>query len=313
MASSSKKESRSTDAAPGGSSTVRVAAVQMRSTLGDVHGNMARADALIRHATEKGAKFVVLPETALHGYLSQNLQQTWHISGRPLSNKIHGGKKELMEPFGDLRQITQTVPGPITDHYVGLSVELGTYIVVPFIEKEVISGDSDDNNNDKHDDYRFYNGCVLTTPDGSIGLHYRKNHLWPLIDNAWASAGDSKAIMDTPYGRVGLAICFDVHVMFDRYRQCREEEKLWTLLYPIAWVDDLASTWFDNELPRRVQQAGFHVVGANWSVDQEQPWNGYGFSRVIRSDGLVVAKAETSTGDEIVLADLEWCTKEAAP
>jgi len=76
----------------------------MGSKLGDVRGNVARADAFIRRAAAKGAKFIVLPEAAIHGYLSQDLQQTRHVNGRPLSFKIHGESHEKMDAVGDLSQ-----------------------------------------------------------------------------------------------------------------------------------------------------------------------------------------------------------------
>jgi len=84
-----------------------------------------------------------------------------------------------------------------------------------------------------------------------------------------------------------------------------EEPSLWALLYPVAWVSDGDDAeWFGMELPRRVRATGFHVVGANWSTDEPQPWHGAGFSSVISADGTLLAQARTRTGAEIVVADL---------
>src|SRR5436305_1034625 len=54
--------------------TVMVAAVQCSSVLGDVAGNRRKLTALVREAATHGAKIIVLPETAVTGYLSQDLR-----------------------------------------------------------------------------------------------------------------------------------------------------------------------------------------------------------------------------------------------
>ena len=61
--------------------TVRVAAVQMASVMGNVDGNLDRAEALVREAAAGGAVFVVLPEAAVSGYLSQDLSTNWMGAG----------------------------------------------------------------------------------------------------------------------------------------------------------------------------------------------------------------------------------------
>ena len=38
------------------------------------------------------------------------------------------------------------------------------------------------------------------------------------------------ACYDTEYGKVGLAICFDIHEMPEKYKP----HDIWALLYPIA-------------------------------------------------------------------------------
>jgi predicted amidohydrolase len=50
------------------------------------------------------------------------------------------------------------------------------------------------------------------------------------------------------------------------------------------------------------------VIGANWSVDEEQEWSGYGYSTIIASDGRVLAQAKTRTGSEIIYAELPVST-----
>src|SRR4051794_29217675 len=70
--------------------TVKVAAVQCPSDLGDVAGNTKRLTALVTEAAKAGAKIVVLPETAITGYLSQDLKTNWHVKGMPIDPRFTG-------------------------------------------------------------------------------------------------------------------------------------------------------------------------------------------------------------------------------
>ncbi len=61
--------------------TVKVAAVQCSSILGDVEGNRKKLTALVSEAAGEGAKIIVLPEAAITGYLSQDLKTNWRTQG----------------------------------------------------------------------------------------------------------------------------------------------------------------------------------------------------------------------------------------
>jgi len=144
----------------------------------------------------------------------------------------------------------------------------------------------------------------LVSPEGKMVAHYRKNTPWPHPEKSWASAGTEVACCDTPYGRVGLAICFDIHSILEKY----EPHNLWALLYPIAWVDTYPlARWFHNYLPsQRLKKFPHHVVGCNWSVDKNEDWLGYGFSTIYMRGGTVVNTAKTFYGPEIIYADLPF-------
>ena len=67
---------------------VKVAAIQAASDPGDLAGNTKRFTALIREAARNGAKFIVLPEASITGYLSQDLKTNWNAKGRQLRNEF---------------------------------------------------------------------------------------------------------------------------------------------------------------------------------------------------------------------------------
>lgn len=269
--------------------TVKVAAIQCSSELGDVAGNRAKITRLVEEATREGAKIIVLPETAITGYLSQDLKTNWHLAGWPIEKSFVGK---------DPAPFAETVPGPSTEHFCGLAQRLGVYITVPLLEV-----DRGDPKVKPGANPRYFNTVCLAAPSGKLMAHYRKLTPWPHPEKSWATPGDRGVqTFDTEYGRVGLAICFDIHTILEKY----EPVKIWALLYPIAWVDDEhPAEWFWHRLPERIKPFNHYVIGANWSVDQKPEWRGYGFSTIYAPGGKILASARSLHGSEIVYATLE--------
>jgi predicted amidohydrolase len=265
-------------AQPAAPKTVKVAAVQCSSDLGDVAGNTKKLTALVKEAAGNGAKIVVLPQTAVTGYLSQDLKTNWHVKGLPLDAEFEGK---------DPSRFAEPVPGKSAKHFCALAHDLGIYLTIPLLEA---------------DGKRFFKTVCLANPEGELVAHYRKLTPWPRPEKSWATPGDRGVqTCDTEYGRVGLGICFDIHTILEKY----EGKKLWALLYPIAWVDtEHPAEWMFHKLPERVKPFQHHLIGANWSVDRPQAWRGYGFSVIVSNEGKVVATAKSLHGSEIVYAEL---------
>jgi predicted amidohydrolase len=263
--------------------TVKVAAIQCSSDLGDVAGNRAKLTKLVEQAARNGAKIIVLPEAAITGYLSQDLKTNWRLASLPIEKSFTGK---------DPGPFAEAVPGPSTDHFAALAKRLGVYITVPLVEVD---------KTDKRT--RFFNTVCLAAPNGQIVAHYRKLTPWPFPEKSWATPGDlGVATYQTEYGLVGLAICFDIHTILEKY----QPHHIWALLYPIAWVDEEhPADWFWHRLPQRIKPFEHYVIGANWSVDQKQAWRGYGFSTIYSPTGEILATAKSLYGSEIIYADLK--------
>jgi predicted amidohydrolase len=271
---------------------VKVAAVQCSSVLGDVKGNREKLTGLVRQAATNGAKIIVLPETSITGYLSQDLRTNWHVAGRPIEKEFQGRDPE---------SAAEAVPGPSTEHFCRLAKELGVYVTVPLLEAVrppkaapgpagVVPKPS------------YFNTVCLASPKGELVAHYRKLTPWPHPEQSWATAGDRGVqTYDTEYGRVGLAICFDIHTILEKY----QPRRIWALLYPIAWVDNShPADWFWHRLPERLRPFRHYLIGANWSMDGPQSWYGYGFSEILSPEGRVLACAHSLYGSEIVYAEI---------
>jgi len=261
---------------------VLVAAAQMPSRMGQVAANIARMERLARQAASRGAHVVVFPEAAVTGYLSQDLQINWRVGDRPLSLEFREGRSP--------RGVARSVPGPTIRRFGRLARQLSVYLVVPFVERDPATG-------------LYHNTACLVGPDGRLLLHYRKVNPWPHPEDSWATAGRQLAVARTPFGKLGLLICYDIHTEPQRLAAAGAD----MLLYPIAWVDDPASKWFEEDLPRIARQNGVAIVGANWSVEhprKNRGWHGAGQSRIIDAGGRTLARATGEVGEEILYAEL---------
>ncbi|MEX2216905.1 MAG: carbon-nitrogen hydrolase family protein [Phycisphaeraceae bacterium] len=263
--------------------TVRVAAIQFISAFADPAANRKGLQPLIREAAKNGAKIIVLPETAITGYMPTDLKRTWQVDNRELSGGLTG-----VNP----KDAAETVPGQSTKAFAALAGELGIYLTIPLLEVDKKSGE-------------YFNTIVLADPEGKIVLHYRKLNPWPWAERGWATTGDrGHQYIDSPYGRLGLLICYDINFEPPKLKK----KKVDHLLYCIAWVDDENSTWFKKQLPAIAKENNLNIIGANWSLEAaiEKPdWHGYGNSLIISNEGNVMTKVKSDFGNEIIYAELK--------
>lgn len=261
------------------SKIVKVAAIQFISRWARPAENRKALEPLVREAARNGAKIVVLPETAIPAYMSHDIRLTWQIAGRSVTRGLEGVSPEA---------VAETVPGGSTEILGRWAKELGIYLTVPLVEVEP-------------KEKKYYNTAVLMGPDGKIALHYRKLNPWPWAERGWATPGDrGHQVLDTPYGRLGLLICYDIN--FEPMKL--KEKQVDHLLYPIAWVDEPGSTWFSKSLPEIARNANINIIGANWSVPDQPGWHGYGQSVILSRTGKTLARAKNDLGSEILYADL---------
>jgi predicted amidohydrolase len=88
----------------------------------------------------------------------------------------------------------EEVPGPSTDALERECARLGLYVVCGLLERD---GDA------------LRNAAVLIGPDGLIGI-YRKTHLPFLGVDRFVVPGDALPVFETPLGRIGIEICYDL-------------------------------------------------------------------------------------------------------
>lgn len=164
----------------------KVAAIQMASGP-NVRANLSEAGRLIQDAVKQGAELVVLPENFAHMGMSE--QDTLKVAEPPL-DAIHSG---------DMTPVQGFLSNTAREHSIWLVG--GTTALVSDTPGKVRSA------------------CLLFNDQGEQVARYDKIHLFDIDfgekggaynESSFTEAGDQVVVVDTPFGKLGLAICYDL-------------------------------------------------------------------------------------------------------
>ena len=165
------------------STTITIALAQMDVPIGQPEANLARARDFAAQASQAGADLLLLPELWLHGYdLAQG--EKWAA------------------PLGE---------GGFA-HMSALAREFGLYLAGSTLERHAEGGSGEPGRTGSGEPGRTVsNTAVLYAPDGALLGSYRKIHLFRLMQEPrYLAPGDHATLCPTPWGPVGLAICYDI-------------------------------------------------------------------------------------------------------
>lgn len=140
-------------------------------------------------------------------------------------------------------------------------------------------------------DNTVYNSSVFCLPDAKVHI-YRKTHIPLLGLDGFVSKGDSLAVFDTEFGKVGLIVCFDM-----RFPEAVREEALQGARL-IAHSTNLPSTGkvyaeFINRT--RACENRVFVVSAN-RIGNERGYCFIGHSQIIDCNGNVLQEIGEKEG-----------------
>lgn len=153
---------------------ITISTVTFNAAWNQKEKNLNRIKGYIEAAAKKGSDIVVFPEMALTGYDDQ--------AEVPKSEKMQTKQAEI-------------IPGPSSNAIAELAKEYSIYIIMGMPER------------DSSDSSILYNALAIAKPDGTVSS-YRKMQLPPPEPN-WATRGDKPFILDTKWGPIGIAICYD--------------------------------------------------------------------------------------------------------
>tara|TARA_R110002167_G_scaffold359939_1_gene577123 strand:+ start:149003 stop:149833 length:831 start_codon:yes stop_codon:yes gene_type:complete len=164
-------------------------------------------------------------------------------------------------------------------------------------------------------DGRFANRSFMINPKGDIVARYDKIHMFDVDvsptetyrESAGYRAGDRAVLADTPFGKVGLSICYDLRFAY-LYRALAQAGAA-ILVVPSAFSPVTGAAHWQALLQARAIETGCFVLAAA-QTGQHPAVSGksrqtYGHSMAISPWGEVLADAGVQAGVEIIDIDLK--------
>ena len=251
---------------PESSAKVRVAAVQMVSTP-RVDENLKTAERLIAEAAEQGATLVALPE-----YF-------------PIMGMKDGDKITVREADG---------VGPIQAFLAEMARKFSIWMVggsIPLIATE---------------EGKVLNTCLAYNPQGERAARYDKIHLFGFQngaerynESATIEAGRQPVAFATPFGRVGLSICYDMRFP-ELYRALGVND---LLVIPAAFTEVTGRAHWEILLRARAIENQCYVLAVAQGGKHENGRETHGNSMLIDTWGVVVARL--AKGEGVIVGEID--------
>lgn len=251
------------------------ACVQLRCTT-DTPSNLDRAEALIRRAASMGAALIATPENT--PFLG------------PQFHKI---------------SLAESLDGPTASRLQGLAAELGVHLLVGSLAERHVLPDG------RIDEQRCYNTSVLYGPTGDRLATYRKMHLFDvdvpggltIKESDSIVPGDEVVCADTPLGRIGMSICYDLR--FPELYRALVDMGADIIAVPSAFTRTTGKDhWHALLRARAIETQCWVIAPGQWGThDAEGKRNSYGHSVIIDPWGAVVA--DKGQGEGLALAEID--------
>lgn len=177
----------------------------------------------------------------------------------------------VFESYDEAIGCAEPVPGPSSQAYGRVCAEYKVWAIFGLLER-----DGDD----------LFNTAVVVGPEGVVGK-YRKTHLLCLGVDRFASRGDQLKCFRTPFGIVGITICYDMR--FPEASRVLALAGAQVIAHP-ANLPAGAEVYADFLNRARACENRVYVVSAN-RVGQERGVRFIGRTQIIGCGGEVVSEA----------------------
>jgi nitrilase len=243
--------------------SIRVAAIQM-SAGPNINGNLEEAARLLGMAASQGAKLAALPEY----FCLMGMKDADRVAAREQINS-----------------------GPIQQFLSGIAKRLGIWLVGGSVPLESSSPD------------KVRNSCLVYDDKGQQVARYDKIHLFGLelgneryAEEETIEAGCGVVALDSPFGRIGLSICYDLRFP-ELYRSMGQVDIIFA---PAAFTATTGKAHWETLIRARAienlayvvapAQGGYHINGRETHGDSMivDPW-GVVLNRLPRGSGVVIA------------------------
>jgi nitrilase len=254
-------------------SRTRLATIQMTSTA-DVASNLVQARMHLETAARQGAKLAVLPEN--FAFMAAD----------------ESARVRIAEADGS---------GPIQDFLARAARECGLWIVggtIPLASEE--SG-------------RPYAACCVWDDEGRRVGRYDKIHLFDVRvpdsteayrESKRTTAGSTPLVLTTPFGRLGVAVCYDLRFpeLFRSMLDCEVD----VIALPAAFTQRTGQAHWHTLIKARAIENLCYMVAAAQTGEHPGGRLTYGHSMIVGPWGEVLAEAPVAPGAVSATIDLDY-------
>ena len=249
--------------------TLRAALVQLRTPATQAAA-LAQAEPLVRQAASEGAQLIATPEA---------------------TNILQRERARLFDAVRPLDE-DECVQG-----LIGLARTLGVWILIgsALVRRE---------------DGLLANRSVLVGADGAIKATYDKIHMFDVDlptgerhrESALYAPGERAAVAETPWGRIGLSVCYDVR--FPHLYRGLAKAGAEMITVPAAFTRPTGEAHWEVLLRARAIETGAFVLAPAQGGVHEDGRGTWGHSTIIGPWGQVLAKADHDE-PAVIAADLD--------
>lgn len=250
-----------------------VAVLQMVSGA-DIGENLRQLGELLHRAADEGAGLIVLPE---------NVALMADVWPSDIQVQIDGFLKQLCGWAADLA--VWIVAGTLPLHYRG--------------DGSPVPGG------------RVRQSCLLIDDQGKIRARYDKMHLFDVDvadaqgsyrESARIEPGAHPIVADTPWGRLGLAVCYDLR--FPEYFRKLVEEGAELVAVPAAFTHVTGEAHWEVLIRARAIENQVHVLASGQGGQHSASRRTWGHSMVVDPWGTVLGTLEIGAGLVTVMPDI---------
>ncbi len=243
-----------------------LALIQMQVT-DSKEKNLARAEELLRAASDSGADVAALPEMFICPYANKRFP-------------------DFAEPSG----------GPTFQRLSKLASELKLFLVAGSVPEQDENG-------------KIYNTSYSFSSDGSLIGTHRKIHLFDIdIESGISfresdalSPGEKATIIDTPWGKIGVAICFDIR--FAELFRFMARQGAHTVIVPAAFNMTTGPAHWERSFRMRAVDNQIYTAGPSPARDEGAGYVSWANSIIVDPWGRVLEKLDADEG--IIIREID--------
>eukprot|EP00358_Blepharisma_japonicum_P000507 CAMPEP_0202947758 /NCGR_PEP_ID=MMETSP1395-20130829/12123_1 /ASSEMBLY_ACC=CAM_ASM_000871 /TAXON_ID=5961 /ORGANISM="Blepharisma japonicum, Strain Stock R1072" /LENGTH=252 /DNA_ID=CAMNT_0049649255 /DNA_START=75 /DNA_END=831 /DNA_ORIENTATION=+ len=158
---------------------------------------------------------------------------------------------------------------------------------------------------------KLYNTSICVSPDGQILKKHRKVHLFDInvpgkivfFESDVLTAGNEPTIIETPYCKIGVGICYDLR--FGEYAwTLAKSEDVGLLIYPGNFNMTTGPKHWELLLRSRAVDNQIFVAACSQARNTSSEYVSYGYSMVVNPWGEILASTEFDEG--LVVQDIDF-------